>query len=100
MFDATKGQVLAIFFQQNFQDIILAPSQADKNTQKQNWGHLKKSHFFYQTPPIFGGGDMFCQFIVFRQIAGNEVLGRLKAILTFCHLKAILTMFATPYFYR
>ncbi len=39
-----------IFFQRNFQDLILAPSRADKNTQKWNWGHLKKSHFFHRTP--------------------------------------------------
>ncbi len=32
-----------LFFEPNFQDIILAPSRADWNTQRWNWGHLKKT---------------------------------------------------------
>jgi hypothetical protein len=49
-FDTPDGPLPLNYFEQNFQDIILAHSRAVKNTQKCFGGYLKKSHFFHRTP--------------------------------------------------
>ncbi len=53
-FGGTAGKEVVVFFQPNFQDIILAPSRADWNTQRWSWGHLKKTIFFHRTPYLVG----------------------------------------------
>ena len=44
---------MGIFFQRNFQEIILTPIRANWNTQIWSWGYLKKTHFFSTGPPTW-----------------------------------------------